>query len=468
MIRSIRVILILVLPALVLRAPAYGGEVEMITASQDALLAQYETSDRVFMRLQVGKTISYFHKRKIGDATVEKDFIRYQFDAETETLIDRTVRWRNDLPAEVTPLHSKADAESVVEGDVQSSRLYIISPESDVFPLEVTPQNPCWVVRSLHGERLIITVVDAITGEQLGYGIPPPYTGFSLGGPDWGSCDPHYTVWAQNAEYWFEYMGYDTEMIDSPSDAQVQGHIQSDSTAMFYELAHGNSWYFHNHCPNHEIESYEVEAWIAAYASMAFTFLGSCGGMCDLIDSTLSFEFRKGSNRGAVVVGYCGMNTPACEDCWDLSIEWQNALFEQMAAGQTVGDAFDAANADYLVCAAGNCMRIVGDTDLTVVPIVTRSLCGTIYDGLGGPLTQNSRDYYIRCDLTIPGGQTLTVDPQVWLAFLNNARIVADGTLTASGAGGEIRFVSAEDISRGMKFTGELRIFNGGEVKIYE
>ncbi len=34
-------------------------------------------------------------------------------------------------------------------GDALFSGLYMISPESDVFPLDPPPLNPCWVVRSV-------------------------------------------------------------------------------------------------------------------------------------------------------------------------------------------------------------------------------------------------------------------------------------------------------------------------------
>ena len=62
----------------------------------------------------------------------------------------------------------------MAEGKVQFSKLYIISPESDVFPLEPTPQNPCWVVRSISDGTPIVTIIDAVTGNFLGHGVLPP------------------------------------------------------------------------------------------------------------------------------------------------------------------------------------------------------------------------------------------------------------------------------------------------------
>ncbi len=390
--------------------------VKEVTPSQDSLLARYEPGDRLYQKLQIDNVVSYFHQRQIGEAIVEKDFMRYQFDVDTEELIEKEIRWREGLPDRVIPVITREQAESMVEGVVQFTRLYIISPESDVFPIRPAPKNPCWVIRSVQDERLVVTIIDAMTGERLGYGIPPPSpsTGFSLGGPNWGSCDPYYTAWAKNAETWFERMGYNTEMVDCPGDAKVQSQIQSDLTAMFYELAHGGYWSFHNECPDdHRITAGEVEAWINSYASMPFTFLGSCEGMCYQANNTLSYEFRKGSNRGTVAVGYCGMSSEACAECWGHSKEWQNTLFDWMNKAYTVGYAFTSANLAYPCCASGSCMRVGGDAGLSAVPILTRSICGIAFDGSGGPLTMKCRDYYIRCNTTVPLWRQLTIDGNV-------------------------------------------------------
>lgn len=442
---------------------------EMVAASQDALLARYDKSDRVYKRLEIGevKIVSYFHRRKIGQATVEKDFIRYQFDTETEELIEETKQWRSGLPAQLPPVIAQGLAESMVEGVVDRARLYFISPESNVFPIEPTPENPCWVVWSRDDKRRIITIIDAITGEKLGYGIPPPFEGFAF------SCDnePGWEDWRDSADEWFELMGYSTRRRTCPCDADVQSFIQSDSIVMFYELSHGDSWFFHQACLLYctDVEAAEIETWIDSYASMPFTFLGSCDGLCSTGNNTLSYEFRKGSNDDAVAVGYCGMSTTPCDDCWLDSVDWQDGLFFWMFTGHTVGYAFNMANLAYPDCAGmNNCMRIAGDTVLTVVPVVTRSLCGNVYDGFKGPLSLKSRDHYIRCGITVPAGQTLTIDPSVDLVFLNDSKVTSHGILNANGATGQIRFVSEQDSGKGMEFTGQLRVMNGGQIKIYE
>jgi len=452
--------------------PVQPKTTQMVVARKDPLLRRYDKTKKMYKRIEIKemKMVSYFHRRKIGEAIVEKDFIRYQFNTENGELIEHKKQWRKDLPEKVTPSISRRKAEAKVEGKVLFSKLYIISPDSEVFTVKPVPQNPCWIVRSVDGERMIVTIIDAITGAKLGQGVPPPYEGLSIHGPNWGPC-PQNPIWynhAENARAWFATMGYNTERVGNASDAKVQSHIQSDDTAMFYELDHGGSASFHNQC-NSNITAGEMETWIDAYASMAFTFLGSCEGMCNQSDNHFSHEFRKGSDDGTVTVGYCGMSGLQCDDCWPDAIDWQTTLFTWMDAGYPVGYAFGQANLAFPDCAGtNNCMRIAGDTALRLVPVITRSLCGNVYNGFKGPLSLNSRDYYIRCDITVPTGQTLTIDSDVDLVFLNDSKITSNGTLNANGTTGQIRFVSEEDRNKGIEFTGQIRITNSGQIKIYE
>lgn len=473
-------------------------KVDHIVPSEDDLLLSVDKSDRVFTRLENTKLkiVSYFHRRKIGEAIVEKDFIRYQFNTDTGEVIEKTIRWREGLPEKVIPVTTREQAEAMVEGEVTSSHLFIISPESEIFRIKPTPKNPCWVVKSIDGDRRILTVIDAMTGEKLGYGIPAPYEGFSLAGPNHGSCAPYYTAYAQNAEDWFETMGYNTEMVDCPNDAKVQSHIQSDSTAMFYELAHGDSNDFRNECYNDgKILASQVDTWIGSYATMGFAFIGSCGGMCDTGDDTFSYEFRKGSSIDSVTVGYCEMGSDyLCEfDCWPDAIAWQTELFTWMNNGYTVGYAYYRANLAYPDCTDDDhyCMRIAGDTNLRFagtydgknIPEARRSKCGAIYNAwpfYSSPLPAvasrtYTRAHHIRCNSYVPAGDYyLTIDtsssyPYNEVAFVNNSKLTVNGAyLSADGGSGEISFVSAQDRNKGMKFSGEFKMYTGGQIKIYE
>jgi len=362
----------------------------------DDLLAKFETGDKEFKRVKISDMIVYFHQRMIDEAIVEGDCIIYQFDGNTGELLNKEIRWRSDLPEHVTPLITKEEAESMVRGDVQFTRLYIISPESDVFPLKPTPQNPCWVVRSVDDGELIVTIIDGVDSKTLGYGIPPPYTGFSLSGPQYSDpCSGTWTSWYQNAEYWFNEMGYSTEAVEWPTEAKVKSHIQSCATAMFYELAHGGSYYFASGCPggtNYEFTySSEIHNWIEDYTKMPFAFIGSCEGMCDVGSGSFSYEFRKGSMEGTATVGYCHMSEPECEDAWISSLDWQDVMFFYMKHEYTVKEAFDWALVAYPECV--DCMRFTGDESLAVVPIVER--CKSVefirgdYDEDGSMLTND-------------------------------------------------------------------------------
>ncbi len=356
--------------------------VSAVAAPTD-LFEEYGDGGRYFEEIEIGDMLVYFHQRMIGAATVEKDYIVYQLDKDTGELLARKSHWRDDLPAILPSARiSREQAEALVAGEIQFSDLYIISPESDVFPLNPTPQNPCWAVRSVreHGEY-VVTIIDAVSGVVLGSGVPPPYTAFSLTGPQSEDpCDGAWTSWSLNAEWWFNTMGYSTEVVEWPTKAKIQSHIQSNETAMFYELAHsgGVSTQFASGCVGGFYEftyATDIETWMVGYEKMPFAFIGSCFGLCSTGDGTLAYEFRKGSDEDATVVGYCGMSEPQCGDCWTYSIDWQDALFYYVSLGYAVKDACDQADADYPACASGDCMRFVGDEDFAVVPPVPRIPC---------------------------------------------------------------------------------------------
>jgi hypothetical protein len=352
----------------------FGIATSAAAAGDDDLLAKYETGDKEFKRVEIGDMIVYFHQRTIDEAIVEKDFIVYQFDKDTKELLNKKIFWRSGLPEHVTPKLTKEEAESMVKGEVQFTRLYIISQESDVFPLKPTPQNLCWTIRSVDNGRPVVTIIDATDGKILGYGVPPPYTGFSLSGPWYfNPCDGSWNSHYQNAEYWFNTMGYYTEGVIWPTEEKVRSHVQSCSTAMFYEMAHGGSYTFASGClvgGPEQTSSSEIHNWIADYTKMPFTFIGSCDGMCSLASGSFSYEFRKGSMENTVTVGYCHMSEPQCASAWNYSLSWQSALFNYMNQSYTVKEAFDQAIADYPMCL--DCMRFLGDENFSVVPVVRR------------------------------------------------------------------------------------------------
>jgi hypothetical protein len=352
-----------------------GGSSSSSKNSNMDLLKKYETNYKQFKKIEIGDKTIFFQQRMIGDAIVEKDFKIYQIDKNSGKLLKKKINWRDDL-LEYLPLErimiSKEQAESMVEGEVQFSKLYIISPESDVFPIKPTPKNPCWVVRSIVNSIVTVTIVDSMSGEILGYGIPPPYTAFSLTGPTYSSpCKGSWDAWANNARDWFNIMGYSTEMVTWPTENQIKRHIQNSETLMFYEIAHGGSTRFTSGCIGEtsfeSTSSTEIETWIANYRKMPFTFLGSCNSMCSIEKGTFSYEFRKGSNENTATIGFCGMGQEHCSNCWSNEFGWESLLFYYMSQGYTVKDAFDEANADIPICLNSNCVRFAGDENFKVV-----------------------------------------------------------------------------------------------------
>jgi len=353
------------------------------------LLGKYEANYEEFEEVEIDDKIVYFHQRKIDEAIVEKDSMVYQFDKDTGELLAKRIHWRDDLPEHLSDsMIAKEQAESLVEGEVQFSRLCIISPESDVFPIKPAPRNPCWVVRSIDNGNLVVTITDALNGEILGYGIPPPYsafsppalcTAFSMSGPQYfDPCSGVWYGWYKNAEFWFNEMGYSTEVVQWPTEEKIKSHIQSNETAMFYEIAHsgGRSDQFKSGCIGGSEPEYtyacEVEEWIANYTKMPFAFLASCFSMCNTSDGSLSYAFRKGSMENTATIGYCNMSDEKCFTCWIYSLDWQDALFDYMNQSYTVKYAFDEANADYPCCTETGCIRFAGDENFKVVPKVKR------------------------------------------------------------------------------------------------
>jgi|WetSurSiteA1Bulk_404760.scaffolds.fasta_scaffold00301_2 hypothetical protein len=145
-----------------------------VTPQDDLLLGRYEIGDLKFEKLEIGDRIVYSHQRTIDGAVVEGDFILYQFDKKTYELIKKKVHWRDDLPKHLNVPISEDQAKSIVKGQQASARLYIISPESKVFPINPYPKHPCWVVTSRENRKIIVTIIDAVTGAILGQGVPPP------------------------------------------------------------------------------------------------------------------------------------------------------------------------------------------------------------------------------------------------------------------------------------------------------
>ncbi|MFC1594198.1 right-handed parallel beta-helix repeat-containing protein [Candidatus Omnitrophota bacterium] len=325
----------------------------------------------------IGDKFVEYHMREIDGIIVEKDYIVKIYDNTTKQLLEEKRRWREDLPKTApTNLIAKKKAESMVEGEVQFSKLYYISPETDVFPLEPIPTNPCWIVRSQTDEGLIVTIIDAVKGRELGRGVPPPSGAYALSGPQYTTCVSHWDLALYDANSSFDQMGYSTVEARSPSKAEVMSYIKSYNNAVFYEIAHGASYSFANRC-NPIGDGYEyttssdIKNWISDYPKVPFSFLYSCDGMCSTSEGSLSYELRKGSEENTATVGGCGLGEEACDDCMVYYVAWQSSFLGELMQGETMGDAFNNAQAANPVCS--ECYRFAGDANMTLVPIVSRT-----------------------------------------------------------------------------------------------
>ena len=327
-----------------------------------------------FIRIDIPDRTILYKQRVVDGITIEKDFSAFAFNKSDGSLVSSVESKRNISRMPKVKIN-RSQAESKVSGRVLFSEIYLISPYSDVFPIKPTPENPVWAVRAEAGGVQETIIIDAVNGRVLGKGISPPYTAFSLSGPVYSPCSSSWSSWYTNAAYWFNCMGYSAEYASWPAKDRIRSHIQSNETALFYELAHGGSTAFGGSCSNSSIEytySSDIRNWIANYAKMPFSFIGSCEGICDSGSGTLSYELRKGSLNKTATVGYCGMSSQDCASCWTYSVSWQNALFSYTNQSFTIKQAFDNANADYPMCTG--CTRFVGDEGMKLVPAVQRVL----------------------------------------------------------------------------------------------
>ncbi|RKY22276.1 MAG: hypothetical protein DRQ55_01730, partial [Planctomycetota bacterium] len=72
---------------------------------------------------------------------------------------------------------------------------------------------------------------------------------------------------------------------------------------------------------------------------------------------------------------------------------------------------------------------------LASAPWAQIDLSGSTYDGSGGPLLAG-QVYHATSSLTVPTGQTLTIEQGAILKFFSGRSLTVSGTLDVNGSGG--------------------------------
>lgn len=92
-------------------------------------------------------------------------------------------------------------------------------------------------------------------------------------------------------------------------------------------------------------------------------------------------------------------------------------------------------------------------------------LCGSVCNGNKGPLTDRC-PYLVTCNVEVPSGKTLTVQPGAQIYFESGRKITAHGTLNANGElNNPIYLVSVAVPDSGIMLKTSMVLKNGGELR---
>jgi hypothetical protein len=152
-----------------------------------------------------------------------------------------------------------------------------------------------------------------------------------------------------------------------------------------------------------------------------------------------------------------------------LGYMWNYALSQFIANAQLCS---------YYAYIALHKVMLFGDPSLRVGGAFDTGLCGVMYDGGGGPLNDSAR-YLVTCDITVPSAWRLTVNAGAPVLFEGGKKITALDTNSANGLivngtdAQPVFFISSSvtsdsaNVFNGIKISGQMRIRNGGQLKIY-
>lgn len=200
---------------------------------------------------------SKIHRTIIED--VEIDNYSETEVSENNELLEYIVEHR-ELPKRVMPPH-------VVPAPSAGAKLILIDSKDPFWTLnpEVSRDITCWVEHNEKGETRLI---DAVTGKQVGIGVPAPSPrGTAISGYCQGYNDP-WKAYRANAATWFGRWGITPWSVYAPSRSSVGGAIGNSDYKYHYALAHGDYNRF-------QVQS---RAWVYASNIAAWLAGGSAGG----------------------------------------------------------------------------------------------------------------------------------------------------------------------------------------------
>lgn len=206
------------------------------------------------------------------------------------------------------------------------------------------------------------------------------------------------------------------------------------------------------------------EDWLVQHSTGAIAYIGSAGTANPGYPPTLDKAFFRAYYLGKRTLG----------EMWIYMVEqYLNEFFDQNGNVKHLEEWHRYAGWNGLVR-----FMLFGDPTLRVGGAFLSNLSGNVSNSSGGPLMGNGR-YRIIGDVTIPAGQRLSADSSLSILFEDGKKITAAGTSPNSGFivnatyTPPVTFLSlspdpqSDHVIHGIKINGQLRLKNGGEIKLY-
>jgi hypothetical protein len=118
-------------------------------------------------------------------------------------------------------------------------------------------------------------------------------------------------------------------------------------------------------------------------------------------------------------------------------------------------------------------LMLYGDPSVLVGGAFNTALCGTVFDGAGGPITGLVRRR-VTCDVTVPAGQQLSIGNGASVLFETGRTVRgatgSTGVSIDGGTNGSYLLspsAAATTVNRGVRVDGQLRILGDGGVRVY-